>query len=272
MNKSQLTEWIRERRSYLCVGLDSDMSLIPRHLLSEADPIFAFNRAIIDATAEYCVAFKPNTAFYESQGSRGWESLQRTAEYIGDQHFRIADAKRGDIGNTANRYASAFFEQMPFDALTIAPYMGRDSVTPFLAHPEKWAILLALTSNPGSADFQFLTLEGQPLYERVVQSALQWPDAERLMFVVGATHEEHFGQLRKMAPDHFFLVPGVGAQGGDLRSLSLSGLNKDGGLLVNSSRSIIYASGGKDFDRAAGAAAKALQEEMARLLEESSLL
>ena len=268
MTKERLFELILKRRSYLCVGLDTDPSLIPKHLASEKDPVFTFNKAIIDATADLCVAYKPNTAFYEAQGVAGWESLHRTVDYISDEHFSIADAKRGHIGNTARQYAIAFFDKLGFDAITVAPYMGHDSVTPFLEHPDKWAILLALTSNPGSQDFQFMAENQEALFERVLLKSQTWKGADRLMFVIGATHPEQFAQVRSLAPNSFFLVPGIGAQGGDLAAISRAGLNRQGGLLVNSSRGIQYASSGLDFAEAARSAALAIQRQMDELLSE----
>ncbi len=269
MTSQRLFDLILERRSYLCVGLDTDPALIPKHLLGEPDPIFAFNKAIIEATRDTCVAYKPNLAFYESQGAAGWESLRKTVELIRlSEHFIIADAKRGDIGNTAQQYARAFFDVLGVDAVTIAPYMGADSVTPFLGHPDKWAVLLVLTSNPGSADFQMLECEGELLHERVLRLAQTWPGAERLMYVIGATHPERFARVRALVPEAFFLVPGVGAQGGDLGALSRAGMNKQCGLLVNSSRGILYASSGTDFADAAGRAARELQAQMDVLLRE----
>lgn len=257
------------KRTYLCVGLDTDPEKIPAHLRSAQDPIFEFNKQIIDATHEWCVAYKPNIAFYEAMGPKGWESLQRTLEYIPEDHFTIADAKRGDIGNTSTMYAKAFFEQMDFDAITVAPYMGADSVTPFLAFKDKVVILLAHTSNPGSADFQlFRSAEGHTLYEEVIRKSQSWGNTENLMFVVGATRADKIAEIRKLAPDHFFLVPGVGAQGGDLRDVSQQGMTRDCGLLVNSARAIIYASADKDFARAARHEAQRTSEEMSQYLSE----
>ncbi|MBV6428431.1 MAG: Orotidine 5'-phosphate decarboxylase [Haliscomenobacter sp.] len=269
MTRQRLLELIQSRASYLCVGLDTDAEKIPAFLRDQfPDPLWEFNRRIIDATRPYCVAYKPNLAFYEALGTAGWELLEKTVRYIGPDHFIIADAKRGDIGNTSRLYAKAFFEQLPCDAVTVAPYMGQDSVTPFLGFPGKWVILLALTSNPGSADFQFaLQQEGIPLYRKVARQAMQWAGPDELMFVVGATHPEDLRQLRQEAPDYFFLVPGVGAQGGDLNAISHAGLNAGGGLLVNASRSILYASSGTDFAEAAAAEAQALQLEMKQILE-----
>jgi orotidine-5'-phosphate decarboxylase len=268
MNRAQLTGEILKKNSYLCVGLDTDPGKIPRHLLRTADPVFEFNRAIIDATAEFAVAYKPNTAFYEALGPRGWESLQKTVDYIPKNCFTIADAKRGDIGNTSSLYAKAFFETMSFDAITVAPYMGEDSVKPFLEVHGKWVILLAHTSNPGSADFQLTkSSTGALLYEDVITKSMKWGTPDNLMFVVGATRADKIAGIRKLAPEHFFLVPGIGAQGGDLEDVSRNGLTKDGGLLVNSARSIIYASGKEDFADKARAEAAAIQSQMKSCLE-----
>lgn len=265
MNRSQLVQQIFEKRSYLCVGLDTDPEKIPAHLRELEDPVFEFNRRIIDATRDLCVAYKPNTAFYEALGSKGWESLKKTADYIGSSHLRIADAKRGDIGNTSERYASAFFKAMDYDAITVAPYMGEDSVKPFVMKEGKWIILLAHTSNPGSADFQLFGNE-RKLFEEVILKSQQWFGADQLMYVVGATRADRIREIRQLAPDHFFLVPGVGAQGGSLEEVSKEGMNKDCGLLVNASRSIIYASSGKDFAEAARSEAQKLQIEMDQYL------
>ncbi|HKK75667.1 MAG TPA: orotidine-5'-phosphate decarboxylase [Saprospiraceae bacterium] len=268
MTRAELYQQILEKKSYLCVGLDTAPERLPESVKQEKDPIFAFNKAIIDATQDLCVAYKPNLAFYEAMGPQGWISLQKTLEYIPDTHFTIADAKRGDIGNTSRRYASAFFEQMNFDSVTVAPYMGVDSVRPFLEFEGKWVILLALTSNQGSQDFQMTTQEnGQPLYEKVMRKAMSWANPEQLMFVVGATHPEKFKEIRAIAPDHFLLVPGIGAQGGDLAKVSEYGWNDHGGLLVNSSRGILYASSGADFARAARASAQNLQTQMADFIK-----
>ena len=270
MTYSELREQIFQKESYLCVGLDTDPRKIPPHLLSEADPIFAFNKAIIDATADFAVAYKPNIAFYEAQGPRGWESLQKTLDYIPTSCFTIADAKRGDIGNTSDLYARTFFDPsaagLSFDSVTVSPYMGHDSVTPFLAHAEKWVILLALTSNPGSADFQRQPVASQELFEFVIEQAQTWAGPEQLMFVVGATQANEFKRIRELAPKNFLLVPGVGVQGGSLADVSKYGLTADGGLLVNASRSILYASGGIDFADRARDEAKRLQTEMAAQL------
>ena len=269
MTTEQLTSHIREKQSFLCVGLDTDLDKIPRHLLQEEDPIFAFNKAIIDATRDYCVAYKPNTAFYEAYGARGWQSLERTIGYLNatcPEHFTIADAKRGDIGNTSTRYAKAFYEEMDFDALTVAPYMGRDSVEPFLAFEDKFVILLALTSNPGAFDFQTGTFGGEALYEKVLSASLEYAGSERLMFVVGATKAEYLAAIRKRVPDHFLLIPGVGAQGGSLEDVCKYGMNGQVGLLVNSSRGIIYAGNGPDFAERAAEQAASMREQMAKIL------
>lgn len=270
MNRSQLIENIRRKGSFLCVGLDTDIKKIPAHLLNEEDPIFAFNKAIIDATAQYCVAYKPNTAFYESLGVDGWKSLDRTVNYIRENYpdqLVIADAKRGDIGNTSSLYARAFFENMNVDALTVAPYMGFDSVKPFMDYEGKWVILLALTSNPGSSDFQFLTdMTGTRLFEHVLETARQWGNEDKLMFVVGATQGGMFSEVRRVAPNNFLLVPGVGAQGGSLEEVAKWGMTLDCGLIVNSSRGIIYASNGEDFAEAAASEARKLRDHMTILL------
>ena len=270
MKSSELFAQIRKKSSYLCVGLDTDPGKIPSHLRSSADPVFEFNKQIIDATHEHCVAYKPNLAFYEALGPKGWESLSKTLDYIPKDVFTIADAKRGDIGNTAALYAKTFFEYLDFDALTVAPYMGEDSVKPFFQYQGKWVILLAHTSNPGSEDFQTIEskLTGRKLYEEVILKAIQWGSSEQLMFVVGATQAEKIASIRKIAPDHFFLVPGVGAQGGDLQAVSRAGMNAQCGLLVNSSRAIIYASQGTDFAAAAGREANKVRSEMTRYLDE----
>lgn len=268
MNKAQLFEQIRKKHSYLCVGLDTDISKIPAHLKNSSDPVFEFNKQIIDATHEYCIAYKPNIAFYEALGSRGWESLAKTLEYIPKDCFTIADAKRGDIGNTSSLYAKAFFEQMNFDSITVAPYMGEDSVKPFLEFKNKWVILLAHTSNSGSSDFQLIeSKSGKKLYEEVILKSQQWGTPEQLMYVVGATRADKIADIRKLAPEHFFLVPGIGAQGGDLAETSKHGLNKQCGLIVNSTRAIIYASADKDFAKIAGLEAKKVSEEMSSLLD-----
>ncbi len=264
MTRAALIAQIRHKKSFLCVGLDTEWSKIPAHLLETEDPIFEFNKAIIDATRDLCVAYKPNLAFYEAHGPQGWHSLQKTIAYIGEEHFTIADAKRGDIGNTSRLYAQTFFKTYSFDSVTVAPYMGSDSVQPFLDFPNKWVILLALTSNEGSSDFQLgLQDQAMPLYEKVMRKAMSWGTPENLMFVVGATHPGKFADIRRIAPDHFLLVPGVGTQGGDLEALCKFGLNEDIGLLVNSSRGIIYASSGLDFAEKARAAAMEIQQQMA---------
>lgn len=270
MNRFELFEQIKKKNSYLCVGLDTDLEKIPAHIRNTADPVFEFNKQIIDATHEYCVAYKPNIAFYEALGPKGWESLQKTLDYIPNDCFTIADAKRGDIGNTSALYAKAFFEQMDFDSITVAPYMGEDSVKPFLQFKNKWVILLAHTSNVGSADFQLIEskVNGHRLYEEVILRAQTWATPDQLMFVVGATQADKVEGIRKLAPENFFLVPGIGAQGGDLETVSRFGMNKQCGLLVNSARAIIYASVEKDFAEAARREAKKVQEEMLRYLNE----
>lgn len=270
MNRQQIIDQIRKKGTFLCVGLDTDIKKIPEHLLTEEDPMFAFNKAIIDATAPYCVAYKPNTAFYESRGTEGWQTLERTVNYLRTNypdHFIIADAKRGDIGNTSSLYARAFFENMGVDAITVAPYMGFDSVKPFMDYEGKWVILLALTSNPGSRDFQFLTdMTGTRLFEHVLETAQKWGTTENLMFVVGATQGAMFAEVRRVAPQSFLLVPGVGAQGGSLEEVAKWGMTPECGLLVNSSRGIIYASSGTDFADAAAAEARKLRDHMTILL------
>lgn len=275
MTRQDLINQIKEKRSFLCIGLDTDIKKIPEHLLKEEDPIFAFNKAVIDATAPYCVSYKPNLAFYEAAGVKGMVSFEKTIKYLNDnypQHFIIADAKRGDIGNTSAMYARTFFEEYNLDALTVAPYMGEDSVTPFLGYAGKWVILLALTSNKGSHDFQ-LTEDstGKRLFEKVIQKSQQWGNQENMMYVVGATQGEMFKDIRNAAPDHFLLVPGVGAQGGSLHEVCKYGMTTDCGLLVNSSRGIIYASKGNDFAEAAAKSAQALQAEMAAELDNMNI-
>lgn len=271
MTRKELVDQIRSKKSFLCVGLDTDITKIPEFLFDYPDPIFEFNRRIIDATRDLCVAYKPNTAFYESRGVAGWQDLIRTWDYIPRDCLSVADAKRGDIGNTSAMYAEAFFNPdssgMSFDAITVAPYMGQDSVTPFYRYPGKWVILLALTSNEGSRDFQFLETGSGALFEQVIGKARQWGTPDNLMFVVGATRGEAFTTIRKHAPEHFLLVPGVGAQGGSLEDVCRYGMNRDCGLLVNASRSIIYASNGKDFAEAARHGALAIQTAMAAELE-----
>jgi orotidine-5'-phosphate decarboxylase len=249
------------------VGLDTDLEKIPSHLLKETDPVLSFNKAIIDATREHCVAYKINTAFYEAAGSRGWEAMEKTVHYIGNEHFKIADAKRGDIGNTSDQYAKAFFQQMSFDAVTVAPYMGRDSVSPFLQYHGKWAIVLGLTSNSGAADFELQKAGEGLLYEKVLQTVSSWGNPDNLMFVIGATQASEFEKIRKLLPEHFFLVPGVGAQGGSLEEISIKAMNKDCGILVNASRAIIYASNGNDFAEKAKEVANDYQQQMKRFLK-----
>ncbi len=266
MTRQQLVAQIRQKQSYLCVGLDSDISKIPAHLLSDPDPVFAFNKAIIDATKDYCVSYKINTAFYEALGVKGWIALEKTVRYIGPDHFKIADAKRGDIGNTSDQYAKAFFETLPFDAVTVAPYMGEDSVKPFLQHAGKWAIVLGLTSNKGAADFELQPAGGSLLYEQVLKTVSRWGTPENTMFVVGATQADSFLNIRKLTPDHFYLVPGVGAQGGSLKEISEKAMNRDCGLLVNASRAIIFAAAGTDFAEQAGKVAREYQKEMGHYL------
>lgn len=269
MTLNQLTTQITKKKSFLCIGLDVDLDKIPVHLLQEADPIFAFAKAIIDATHDLCVAYKPNTAFYEAYGVKGWVALEKTINYLNNNypnHFTIADAKRGDIGNTSTRYAKAFYEDLNFDSVTIAPYMGKDSVEPFLAFENKFAILLALTSNTGSQDFQTKTVDGTPLYQEVLKTASKYTNSDRLMYVVGATKAEYLTEIRAIVPDAFLLVPGVGAQGGSLEEVVKYGKNDQIGLLVNSSRGIIYASNGGDFATTARTEALKLQQEMAALL------
>lgn len=266
MNRQQLIEQIRLKKSFLCVGLDTDTKKIPQHLLSEDDPIFAFNKAIIDATAPYCVSYKPNLAFYEAFGVKGMVSFEKTVRYLKENypdHFIIADAKRGDIGNTSAMYARTFFGEYDIDALTVAPYMGEDSVTPFLTYEGKWVVLLALTSNKGSHDFQLTAdTQGERLFEKVLRVSQQWGNDENMMYVVGATQGEMFKDIRRVAPRHFLLVPGVGAQGGSLQEVCRYGMTEDCGLLVNSSRGIIYASDGEEFAEVAALKAKELQQEM----------
>lgn len=277
MTRSQLIEQIKAKRSFLCVGLDTDISKIPVHLLDEPDPVFAFNKAIIDATADLCVAYKPNTAFYEAMGTRGWASLAKTWAYLPKDCFSIADAKRGDIGNTSRMYAQAFFDEatsgLGFDSITVAPYMGHDSIQPFYGFAGKWVIVLALTSNAGSQDFQIIADgDGAQLYEQVLTKVNAWGTPDNTMYVVGATRGEAFLTIRKHAPDHFLLVPGVGAQGGSLSEVCQFGMNADCGLLVNATRSIIYASSGKDFADRAREEALAIQQEMQTELEKAGIV
>lgn len=284
MTRQQLVEQIFSKGTYLCVGLDTDTAKIPKHLQNHPDAVFEFNKQIIDATKDHCVSYKINTAFYEAWGWKGWEALEKTVKYIPSTHFKIADAKRGDIGNTSFQYAKAFFETINFDALTVAPYMGEDSVKPFLEYKDKWTILLGLTSNSGSADFELKKIikrtetldegvhtirqEEKYLYEEVLQAASQWGSTENLMFVIGATQANEFINIRKITPGHFYLVPGVGAQGGSLKEISEKAMIKDCGLLVNASRAVMYASDGEDFAVAAGRAAKKYADEMKRYLSE----
>jgi orotidine-5'-phosphate decarboxylase len=269
MTKDQLIVQIREKKSFLCIGLDVDLSKIPQHLLQENDPIFAFNKAIIDATHNLCVAYKPNIAFYEAYGLKGWKALEKTIQYLNKNYpeiFTIADAKRGDIGNTSSRYAKAFFEDLAFDSITVAPYMGKDSIEPFLEFEGKHTILLALTSNSGASNFQTKSVEGKELYKQVIETSKTWKNSKSLMYVVGATKAEYFTDIRQIIPDSFLLVPGVGAQGGNLQDVCKYGMNKDVGLLINSSRGIIYASNGLDFAQASAKKAKVLQQQMADIL------
>lgn len=269
MTYDQLFEQIKKKRSFLCVGLDSDIAKIPSHLLEEEDPVFAFNKAIVDATAEVAIAYKPNIAFYECRGVKGWRSLEKTVAYIKENYpeiFTIADAKRGDIGNTSQMYAKAFLETLDFDAITVAPYMGEDSVTPFLQYEGKWVVLLALTSNKGAFDFQFFEQEGERLYERVLRKSQEWGNDRNMMYVVGATKADMLEGIRKIVPEHFLLVPGVGAQGGSLEEVAKYGMNNHCGLIVNSSRGIIFADKTENFARRAGEEARKLQADMERLL------
>lgn len=271
MTQDQLIHQIKTKRSFLCIGLDVDLDKIPKFLLKEDDPIFAFNKAIIDTTHHLCVAYKPNTAFYEAYGLKGWQALEKTISYLNEKHpeiFTIADAKRGDIGNTSAMYAKAFFEDMAFDSVTVAPYMGKDSVEPFLGFENKHTILLALTSNVGAFDFQTKNLGDKALYKQVLETSKTWENAERLMYVVGATKAEFLGEIRSIIPDSFLLVPGVGAQGGNLEAVCKFGMNDNVGLLINSSRGIIYASEHSDFAEAAALKAEELQNAMATILDQ----
>lgn len=273
MTTAQLTEQIQRKKSFLCIGLDVDLNKIPVHLLQEEDPIFAFNKAIIDATHHLCVAYKPNTAFYEAYGIAGWKSLEKTIKYLNKNYpqiFTIADAKRGDIGNTSSMYAKAFFEDLAFDSVTVAPYMGKDSIEPFLAFDTKHTIMLALTSNEGAFDFQTRDTEGKELYKQVIETSKTWKNAKNLMYVVGATKASYFKEIRKIIPTAFLLVPGVGAQGGNLQEVCTYGMSENIGLLINSSRGIIYASSDKNFADAAAARAGVLQQEMSMLLKKHS--
>ena len=272
MTRKELIYQIKKNKSFLCVGLDTDIKKIPQHLLELEDPIFEFNKQIIDATKDLCVAYKPNIAFYESMGVSGWNSLQKTLDYIPNDIFTIADAKRGDIGNTSSMYAKAFFENMSFDSVTVAPYMGSDSVTPFLKFKDKWAIVLALTSNKGGLDFQKIEdKNGKQLFKEVLEASKKWGTDENMMYVVGATRTEELLEIRAIVPNHFLLVPGVGDQGGSLKDVAKYGLNKDCGLLVNSSRGIIYAGNDVDFAGKAKIEAQKLQQEMAVILSEAGL-
>ncbi len=288
MTRNELVQQVREKLTYLCVGLDTDITKIPRHLLTGANPVLAFNKAIIDATRDYCISYKLNTAFYEAMGAKGWDIMAETFDYIGNQHLKIADAKRGDIGNTSHQYARAFFETLQADAVTVAPYMGEDSIRPFLEYDGKWTIVLGLTSNPGSNDFERLLLEPDPedwapdpdifngrqtehLYERVLTTVAGWGHTGNLMFVIGATQAQELGSIRKLIPDHFLLVPGVGAQGGSLADVSHYGMNADCGLLVNASRAVIYASDGEAFAEAAAKVSQDYAQEMAAYLQGSPI-
>lgn len=273
MTTQQLVEQIHKKQSFLCIGLDTDLEKIPPHLLSEEDPLFAFNKAIIDATHHLCVAYKPNTAFYEAYGIKGWQALEKTIKYLNENYpeiFTIADAKRGDIGNTSTRYAKAFFEELGFDSVTIAPYMGKDSVEPFLAFDNKHTILLALTSNEGAFDFQTNMVDGMELYKKVLKTSLTYKNAQNLMYVVGATKASFLEDIRTIIPDSFLLVPGVGAQGGSLKEVCHYGMNKQIGLLVNSSRGIIYASKSENFANEAAKKAQELQQQMKEELKSLS--
>ncbi|OSZ77950.1 orotidine-5'-phosphate decarboxylase [Chitinophagaceae bacterium IBVUCB1] len=266
MNRAQLVSEIKRKKSVLCVGLDTDLKKVPAHLFADEDPVFAFNKAIIDATKDYTVAYKINTAFYEAQGLKGWVSLEKTLNYIPKDIFTIADAKRGDIGNTAEQYAHTFFKTYPFDSVTVAPYMGKDSVQPFMQFDGHWAIVLGLTSNAGSADFQLQQSGDELLYEKVLKTVAGWGTPDNLMFVIGATRKEQLQHVRQMLPHHFFLIPGVGAQGGDVPTVCENALNADGGILINVSRAVIFASSGEDFAAKAAEAAKDYQQQMAAYL------
>ena len=275
MTTKQLIHQIKTKKSFLCIGLDVDLDKIPKHLLESEDPIFEFNKSIIDATHDLCVAYKPNTAFYEAYGIKGWQSLQKTINYLNENYpeiFTIADAKRGDIDNTSTMYAKAFFNDLNFDSVTVAPYMGRDSVEPFLAFDNKHTILLALTSNDGAFDFQTINTNGKELYKQVLETSKNWKNAQNLMYVVGATKAEYFAEIRKIVPDNFLLVPGVGAQGGNLQEVCQFGMNKNVGLLINSSRAIIYASNEKKFAEKARNEALRIQLEMKEILLKSNFL
>lgn len=270
MTTENLISEIKRKKSFLCVGLDVDLDKIPEFLLKEEDPVFSFNKAIIDATHQYVVAYKPNTAFYEAYGLKGWQSLEKTIHYLNENYpeiFTIADAKRGDIGNTSSRYAKAFFEDLGFDAVTVAPYMGKDSVEPFLAFKDKHTILLALTSNEGAFDFQTKKNGNEELYKQVLKTSKDWKNSEKLMYVIGATKDEYFEEIRKIVPQSFLLVPGIGAQGGSLQEVCKYGLTKNIALLINSSRGIIYASNGPDFAKAAAKEARKIQQEMNTIID-----
>ena len=273
MTTQQLYEQIQAKKTFLCIGLDVDLSKIPKHLLTTEDPIFEFNKAIIDATHDLCVSYKPNIAFYEAYGLKGWQSLQKTIQYINEKHpeiFTIADAKRGDIGNTSSMYAKAFFEDLQFDSVTVAPYMGKDSVEPFLTFKNKHTIMLALTSNEGAFDFQIKKVDGKELYKQVIETSKTWRNSENLMYVVGATKAEYFAEIRNIVPNSFLLVPGVGAQGGSLTEVCKYGMNAQAGLLINSSRGIIYASNDEDFVMKAREEALKLQQEMEQILKNNN--
>ena len=275
MNSQELFQLIQKKRSFLCIGLDSDITKIPKHLLEKDDPVFEFNKQIIDSTHELAIAYKPNLAFYESNGSKGWQSLEKTIDYLKKfEVFTIADAKRGDIGNTSTQYAKTFLENLDFDSVTVAPYMGEDSVKPFLAFKNKWVVLLALTSNKGAFNFQFLkdSNSGKAFFEEVLTQSQQWGNTDNLMYVVGATQAEMLGSIRNIIPDHFLLVPGVGAQGGSLEEVAKYGLNKQCGLIVNSSRGIIFASGKDDFAKKAKEQAFLLQKQMEEILRKNNLI
>jgi len=273
MTNDFLVSEIQKKKSFLCIGLDVDLNKIPKHLLEEEDPIFAFNKAIIDATHHFAVAYKPNTAFYEAYGIKGWKALEKTIDYLNKNHpeiFTIADAKRGDIGNTSSMYAKAFFEDLGFDSVTVAPYMGKDSIEPFLSFKDKHTIMLALTSNKGAFDFQTQIVDDEELYKTVLKTSKTWENSEQLMYVVGATKAEYFKEIRNIVPNSFLLVPGIGAQGGNLQDVCKYGMSKDVGLLINSSRGIIYASNQLDFAEAAAQEAEVLQKQMKDILNESS--
>mgnify|MGYP001200498698 CR=1 FL=1 len=275
MTQSALLEQIKSKKSFLCIGLDVDQDLIPLDLKVEQDALFTFCKRIIEATAPYCVAYKPNIAFFEAYGLEGWRSLEKVMNFLNQQYpeiFTIADAKRADIGNTSKHYAKAYFEQFEFDSVTISPYMGKDSVEPFLEYKEKHAILLALTSNEGSSDFQFINTDGKLLYEQVIERSKSWQNADRLMYVVGATKAHALQKIRTLIPDSFLLIPGLGVQGGSLEEVAVNGLNHECGLLVNSSRGIIYASSESDFDKVAGSVAKDLQKQMAFYLRQKGII